>query len=106
MSRVTQVYEIAETLRQALASGKAMTNKELSAATGGLYIRASIMMLIDAGEVEIVKTNVKKIAHRYVKTYLLGKTILKRNKANSEVETPAGVLMLQSIMLNMSAVSA
>lgn len=106
MARHIQVYETAEKLREALTSGKAMTTRELSAVTGITYIRNALVLLMDAGEVLKVCASNKKVAHHYIKTSRLGKTVLKQNQSNAPIETPAGVLMLQSILLNMRGVSA
>ncbi len=99
MGRHTQVYETADKLRKALESGKAMTTKELSAATETLFVRSALSRLMDAGEVLKVNASTKKVAHHYIKTALLGKTSLKPSMPMVTAETPAGVLLLQSIVM-------
>lgn len=105
MGRPVQVYEIAEKLRDAFAGGGAMTMRELQVTAGKNNVRGALVKLMQAGEVIKISTRSRKVAHHYIKTEQLGKTSLRPCLIPQIKETPAGVLMLQTLVTGIDIAS-
>lgn len=99
MNKPSEIYyEKINKIRMLMKDGKQRTHLEIKEHIG-LDVRTALYSMIDASEIEAVDRPGRNLSTYYVATRHLGLIIKKPNNQ----PTPAGVLLLQSIVMQQRA---